>query len=107
METLGLSSEDLAQCIGIEASGVRRRLSGETPWVLWEAYKVLDLLEEGPESIYLYFPAQGEDVEEKDRKRIRAYLTETNQSLVSDSTLDALIALVEGISAARMPGTEV
>lgn len=104
METLGLSSVDIGNAIGVESSAVRRRLAGYTPWQLWEAYKVMDLLELPASEVYLYFPANGEEVESAGKQHIRAYLAETNQSLVSDSSLDALIALVHGIEEARMPG---
>lgn len=89
-----MSAEDVGQALHLTGSSINRKLAGQTPWTVEEAHRVMECLDIPPEEMYFFFPKHGEDAEHVREQRIRGYLEDTNQALISRSALDTLIALV-------------
>lgn len=105
MTALNVNGADLAELLGVESSTISRKLSGKSPWYLDEIHMILEYLQISQGEMYLYFPRYGEDAENIQHHYVREYLEDTNQSLISTSTLETLIACVESINA-HTTGTE-
>ena len=56
---LGIRQSDLGKILGICASSISHRMTGRTPWTIDEMYKILNLLDEPPDKLHVYFPSTG------------------------------------------------
>lgn len=107
MHALGVTAADLGQVLRLDGSTVCRKLNGSSTWALDEAYSVLSALKIPPEQFYLFFPHNGEDVEEIRHHYVSEYLEETNQALVPKATLNTLVTLVGGMAEGAAPARRV
>lgn len=59
LRQLDMTQGDVAKRLGLCSAAVSDRFRGRTPWTLWEAYEVLDLVGAEPSELPIYFPANG------------------------------------------------
>lgn len=103
MQAFSTSQAAMAERLGISRQAVSDRMMGACEWSHSEMYVVMDMLDIPYEQMYLYWPKDFVKAEPVPEQNVVNYLVETHQSLVSDSSFDALLALVAGMEKARTP----
>lgn len=69
MRSRGMTGKDAGTVTGLSAASISARLTGQQPWSMEEAYKMLRALLLPMEDIYKYFPPGGVgEVAEEDRR---------------------------------------
>ena len=69
MRSRGMTGKDAGTVTGLSAASISARMTGQQPWSMEEAYKMLRALLLPPEDIYKYFPPDGiGEVAEEDRR---------------------------------------
>lgn len=96
-----ITMADIAEELHLTGSAVSQKFSGKTRWYMDEMYIVMDYLELPYDQLYIYFPRYGEEVETVERKGVREYLRETQQTTIPIASLQALAGLVNGICEPR------
>lgn len=59
LRQLDIRQSDLGEMLGIGAPAISHRMTGRTPWTINEMYRVLDICQDMPDKLHIYFPKGG------------------------------------------------
>lgn len=56
LRELDINEQYLGELMGMSGASISRRMTGEQAWSLGEMYRVLEIINEPPRKLHLYFP---------------------------------------------------